>query len=158
MSPRKSCRKSACFSSTRTSMPARASRRASIIPAGPAPTIQQQVVTAAEAAGPAVGCPAIGSAVARDMALGLPPQRGKPARRPAAVVLEAGPETARERGLFQEYDADPVGCHDQGRVAQENSGVRQNCEPEEVERTRRIHGIADDRIGAGHNQPLSRIE
>src|SRR5580658_141879 len=43
VSPRKSRRKSACFSSTTTSMPARASRKPSIIPAGPPPATQQLV-------------------------------------------------------------------------------------------------------------------
>src|SRR5204863_486402 len=45
VSPRKSRRKSACFSSTTTSTPARASSRPSIIPAGPPPTTQQTVET-----------------------------------------------------------------------------------------------------------------
>src|SRR5215472_186995 len=40
VSPRKSRKKSPCFSRTRTSIPARASRYPSIIPAGPPPTIQ----------------------------------------------------------------------------------------------------------------------
>src|SRR5215471_11204075 len=40
VSPRKSRRKSACFSRTSTSIPARASRYANIIPAGPPPAIQ----------------------------------------------------------------------------------------------------------------------
>src|SRR3990172_2676240 len=40
VSPRKSRRKSACFSRTRTSTPARASRSPSIIPAGPPPAMQ----------------------------------------------------------------------------------------------------------------------
>ena len=43
MSPRKSRRKSACFSSTTTSTPARAKRKPSIIPAGPPPATQQRV-------------------------------------------------------------------------------------------------------------------
>src|SRR5215831_8506472 len=43
VSPRKSRRKSPCFSSTTTSMPARASSSPSIIPAGPPPTMQQRV-------------------------------------------------------------------------------------------------------------------
>src|SRR5258708_7515696 len=45
VSPRKSRRKSACFSSTTTSTPARARRYASIIPAGPPPTMQHFVVS-----------------------------------------------------------------------------------------------------------------
>ena len=44
VSPRKSRRKSSCFSSTMTSMPARASRKPSIMPAGPPPAMQQRVV------------------------------------------------------------------------------------------------------------------
>ncbi len=44
VSPRKSRRKSACFSSTSVGTPARASRKPSIIPAGPPPTMQQRVV------------------------------------------------------------------------------------------------------------------
>src|SRR5262249_38999619 len=40
VSPRKSRRKSACFSRTRTSIPARASRYPNIIPAGTPPAIQ----------------------------------------------------------------------------------------------------------------------
>src|SRR4029079_13077413 len=43
VSPRKSRRKSACFSSTTASTPARASRTPSITPAGPPPTMQQWV-------------------------------------------------------------------------------------------------------------------
>ena len=43
MSPRKSRKKSACFSSTTTSTPARANRKPSIIPAGPPPATQQRV-------------------------------------------------------------------------------------------------------------------
>src|SRR5437660_12885076 len=43
VSPRKSRRKSACFSRTMTPMPARASRKPSIIPAGPPPTMQHVV-------------------------------------------------------------------------------------------------------------------
>src|SRR5688572_21643604 len=43
VSPRKSRRKSACFSSTTTSTPARASSRPSIMPAGPPPTMQHDV-------------------------------------------------------------------------------------------------------------------
>src|SRR5258706_983263 len=43
VSPRKSRRKSACFSRTTTSMPARARRTPSIIPAGPPPAMQQRV-------------------------------------------------------------------------------------------------------------------
>src|SRR5262245_35722653 len=45
VSPRKSRRKSACFSRTVTETPARASRKPSIIPAGPPPTMQQVVFT-----------------------------------------------------------------------------------------------------------------
>src|SRR5689334_6249736 len=44
VSPRKSRRKSPCFSSTVTSTPARASSRPRIIPAGPPPTTQQVVL------------------------------------------------------------------------------------------------------------------
>ncbi len=44
VSPRKSRKKSACFSSTTTSMPARASRKPSIMPAGPPPAMAQVVV------------------------------------------------------------------------------------------------------------------
>src|SRR5260221_1754015 len=43
VSPRKSRRKSACFSSTMTAIPARARRKPSIIPAGPPPAMQQVV-------------------------------------------------------------------------------------------------------------------
>ena len=43
VSPRKSLRKSACFSTTTTSTPARASRKPSISPAGPAPAITHVV-------------------------------------------------------------------------------------------------------------------
>src|SRR5215472_47029 len=43
VSPRKSRRKSACFSRTRTSIPARARRYPSIIPAGPPPAMQQRL-------------------------------------------------------------------------------------------------------------------
>src|SRR5438874_5367198 len=39
VSPRKSRKKSACFSSTATSTPARASKKPSIMPAGPPPAI-----------------------------------------------------------------------------------------------------------------------
>src|SRR5579871_4415942 len=46
VSPRKSRRKSLCFSSTVTGMPARASRKPSIIPAGPPPAITQVVSSA----------------------------------------------------------------------------------------------------------------
>src|SRR5258706_8555376 len=42
VSPRKSRRNSACFSSTTTSTPARASKNPSTIPAGPPPTKQQR--------------------------------------------------------------------------------------------------------------------
>src|ERR1700741_3907 len=42
VSPRKSRRKSACFSSTTTDTPARASRNPSIMPAGPPPAIAQR--------------------------------------------------------------------------------------------------------------------
>ena len=44
VSPRKSRRKSACFSRTMTSMPARARRNPSIMPAGPPPAMQQRVL------------------------------------------------------------------------------------------------------------------
>src|SRR5215212_7370361 len=44
VSPRKSRKKSVCFSSTVTDRPARASNRASIRPAGPPPTMQQSSV------------------------------------------------------------------------------------------------------------------
>src|SRR5882757_1558018 len=47
VSPRKSRKKSLCFSSTTTSMPARASRKPSIIPAGPPPAMQQRAVMSA---------------------------------------------------------------------------------------------------------------
>ena len=47
VSPRKSRKKSACFSSTTTSTPARASRKPSIIPAGPPPAMQQVVAIVA---------------------------------------------------------------------------------------------------------------
>src|SRR5438552_3314304 len=43
VSPRKSRRKSACFSRTMTRTPARASRNPSIIPAGPPPIMTQRV-------------------------------------------------------------------------------------------------------------------
>src|SRR5690242_848865 len=43
VSPRKSRRKSLCFSSTTTPTPARASRKPSIMPAGPPPAMQQVV-------------------------------------------------------------------------------------------------------------------
>src|SRR5512132_1503842 len=49
VSPRKSRRKSACFSSTTTSTPARASRKQSISPQGPPPTMQQRVETCSTA-------------------------------------------------------------------------------------------------------------
>src|SRR5260370_897696 len=49
VSPRKSRRKSACFSSTTTSIPARASRTPSIIPAGPLPPMQPGVANRAVA-------------------------------------------------------------------------------------------------------------
>src|SRR4029077_5669950 len=42
VSPRKSRRKSACFSNTTTSTPARAKSRPSIIPAGPPPAMQHR--------------------------------------------------------------------------------------------------------------------
>ena len=45
VSPRKSRRKSACFSRTRTETPARAKRKPSIMPAGPPPAMQQLTVT-----------------------------------------------------------------------------------------------------------------
>src|SRR5580700_10247891 len=45
VSPRKSRRKSLCFSRTATSTPARASRKPSTIPAGPPPAIQQRTST-----------------------------------------------------------------------------------------------------------------
>src|SRR6516162_3663302 len=45
VSPRKSRRKSACFSRTRTAIPARANNNASIIPAGPPPTMQHRTET-----------------------------------------------------------------------------------------------------------------
>src|ERR1700689_569982 len=48
VSPRKSRRKSACFSSTTASIPARASRKPHTIPAGPPPTMQQRVATDSE--------------------------------------------------------------------------------------------------------------
>src|SRR5580692_10948223 len=48
VSPRKSRRKSECFSSTTTSMPARASRKPQTIPAGPPPTMQQRAATDSE--------------------------------------------------------------------------------------------------------------
>src|ERR1700747_2719582 len=43
--PRKSRRKSACFSRTRTETPARARRKPSIIRAGPPPAMQQRTET-----------------------------------------------------------------------------------------------------------------
>src|SRR5205807_9557814 len=43
VSPRKSRRKSSCFSSTIMGTPARASRKPSIMPAGPPPTMQHVV-------------------------------------------------------------------------------------------------------------------
>ena len=46
VSPRKSRRKSACFSSTVTSMPARANNSPGTIPAGPPPMIAHVVVSA----------------------------------------------------------------------------------------------------------------
>jgi hypothetical protein len=46
VSPRKSRRKSACFSRTTTATPIRASRKPSIIPAGPPPAMQQIVFSA----------------------------------------------------------------------------------------------------------------
>ena len=46
VSPRKSRRKSACFSSTRTSTPARARRSPSMTPAGPPPTMHERAVRA----------------------------------------------------------------------------------------------------------------
>src|SRR6185437_3945607 len=49
VSPRKSRRKSACFSNTVTATPARASRKPSIIPAGPPPAMQQVVLMEAAA-------------------------------------------------------------------------------------------------------------
>src|SRR5687768_2260287 len=45
VSPRKSRKKSACFSRTMTSTPVRARRSPSIIPAGPPPTMQQRVAS-----------------------------------------------------------------------------------------------------------------
>src|SRR6478752_3616057 len=44
VSPRKSRRKSRCFSRTSTSTPARASRKPNIMPAGPPPAMQQVVL------------------------------------------------------------------------------------------------------------------
>ena len=52
VSPRKSRRKSACFSSTSTDTPARARSRPSIMPAGPPPAMQHRTVLDAEAMPP----------------------------------------------------------------------------------------------------------
>src|SRR5689334_13375838 len=58
-SPRKSRRKSACFSSTVTLTPARASKKPSIMPAGPPPAMQQvvliEIVTADRSCGRRIG-------------------------------------------------------------------------------------------------------
>ena len=51
VSPRKSRRKSLCFSRMTTGTPARASRKPSIMPAGPPPAMQQVVLIAAMAPG-----------------------------------------------------------------------------------------------------------
>ncbi len=61
VSPRKSRRKSACFSSTSTDTPARARSRPSIMPAGPPPAMQQRTVLDAEAMRPDVTLPRPGS-------------------------------------------------------------------------------------------------
>ena len=53
VSPRKSRRKSPCFSSTSDVTPARASRKPSIMPAGPPPTMQHWVRVAVSRASPA---------------------------------------------------------------------------------------------------------
>src|SRR6185369_4081497 len=60
VSPRKSRRKSACFSSTTTETPARARRKPSIMPAGPPPAIAQRndrVSALAVILGPRAGVP-----------------------------------------------------------------------------------------------------
>src|SRR5437870_12800764 len=51
VSPRKSRKKSACFSSTSTSTPARASSSPSMIPAGPPPAMQHRTETLSTAIG-----------------------------------------------------------------------------------------------------------
>src|SRR6266568_1897701 len=51
VSPRKSRKKSLCFSRTRTSTPARASRNPSMMPAGPPPAMQHVVLSFIESFG-----------------------------------------------------------------------------------------------------------
>lgn len=55
VSPRKSRKKFLCFSSTVTGMPARASKKPSMMPAGPPPMMQQVVGSSCCAAASIVG-------------------------------------------------------------------------------------------------------
>ena len=60
VSPRKSRRKSACFSSTTTDTPARARRSASMRPAGPPPAMQQRVSRCGATGVVLCGCQGLG--------------------------------------------------------------------------------------------------
>src|SRR6516165_357049 len=74
VSPRKSRRKSGCFSRTTTSTPARASRKPSIIRAGPPPAMQQPVINASWLliAGIVYGCPLLSKSKRRTNGIFLP--------------------------------------------------------------------------------------
>ena len=66
--------KSACFSSTVTATPARASRKPSIMPAGPPPAMQHVVLIVAMSLSTAA------LARAKDLARGPPPRLREPPR------------------------------------------------------------------------------
>src|SRR5258708_5482826 len=96
VSPRKSRRKSACFSSTTTSTPARASKNPSIMPAGPPPAIAQRTVKVS----------AVMGLVPRQVRRSLPPQA--PEDSPAAPATAETLELSRLTAGGQPVQHDPV--------------------------------------------------
>src|SRR5258707_14360099 len=96
VSPRKSRRKSACFSSTTTSTPARASKNPSIMPAGPPPAIAQRTVKVSVVMG----------LVPRQVRRSLPPRA--PEDSPAAPATAETLELPRLATRSQPVQHDPV--------------------------------------------------
>src|SRR6516162_5107861 len=150
VSPRKSRRKSACFSRTRTAIPARASNNASIIPAGPPPAMQQRT----EISRVSTGSPfhASGSS---------PSWRFTPYRRSAGESLSLDRRRWREmqhllerfhlfgpRGLFG-CDIVAIGRTirlGDGRLGRNNAHGRAPCHPLGAE----VSGHRSFVIGLGH--------
>src|SRR5437867_7482577 len=109
VSPRKSRRKSACFSRTSTSTPARANSSPSMIPAGPPPTTQQRTETFSTAMG----------TLRYLLSLVPPMQKGNLQEQHEAIEGEEGSQASQAEAEKEQRERgrqNGNGCHHNGNL------------------------------------------